>query len=141
MYVCTHIHTHIHTHTHHSLLVVFQVLLDRLFPGSLARENMPLLVLFFLLSLAFPGCCLLQLGEGYMRQKENPRNSPTCQSSCPEVPCQVLFLSTFRSLVFVLYLISEVFYLYLVGEIGISIIIHLTLSSQKWKFLAVLFLT
>ena len=67
--------------------------------------------LFFGVGRVYP-CCFPVAGffgskSGYMRQKENPGNSPLCCALGPEIPSQTAFSSHFRVSLLVLYINSE----------------------------------
>lgn len=66
------------------------------FPGFLARKSRPFLELFWSPLGGISGFLAPPApNPGYMKQKENPVNSPPCQSLSPNA---CLFLTTFQSL-------------------------------------------
>lgn len=89
--MCVYVITHTYNITvwwcHHFNKV--SVILAYLFPCPLARENRLLAASIGISRL--PASSPPSLG--YMRQKEYPRDSSTCHSSCPRVPNQSAFFS------------------------------------------------
>lgn len=75
-------------------------------PGLSTRESK-----FFSPSLLlFLGCQLLQHQSlGYIRQKENPGNSPHYHSLSPEVPSLYAFFPPFSLLMLILYIMFKIF--------------------------------